>query len=75
MKAENGKSLESLSLFSHYCGMFSSFIGLVIVLMDILNGDYTHIQVGIFLSAVGYAQVKISSRLTEILLSEGFQSH
>ena len=71
MKHENTKSLESLSLFCHYCGMFSIFIGLVITFMDVLNGDFGHIQVGIFLFAVGYALVKISARLTEILVSEG----
>ena len=75
MKAENGKSLESLSLFCHYCGIFSVFIGAVVGLMDLLKGDFGHIQVGIFLFAVGYALVKISSRITEILISENFQSH
>lgn len=74
MKIENGQSLESLSLFCHYCGIFSVFIGMVVAFMDILRGDYGHIQVGIFLFVVGYALVKISSRITEILISENFQS-
>ena len=71
MKQENAKSLESLGLFCHYCGIFSVFIGVVVAFMDVLNGDFRHIQVGIFLVAVGYALVKISSRLSQILLSEG----
>jgi hypothetical protein len=71
MKQENAKSLESLSLFCHYCGIFTVFIGVLITFMDVMNGDFGHIQVGIFLFAVGYALVKISSRISEILLSEG----
>lgn len=71
MKFENVKSLESLSLFCHYCGIFTVFIGIVVGFMDMLKGDFGHIQVGIFLFAVGYALVKISSRISEILLSEG----
>ena len=71
MKPENAKSLESLGLFCHYCGIFSVFIGVVVTFMDVLNGDFGHIQIGIFLFAVGYALVKISSRITEILFSEG----
>ena len=74
MKQENVKSLESLSLFCHYCGIFTVFIGAVITFMDVLKGDFGHIQVGIFLFAVGYALVKISSRITEILISEGSPS-
>ena len=74
MKAENGKSLESLSLFCHYSGVFSVFIGIMVTFMDVLKGDFGHIQIGIFLFAVGYALVKISSRITEILISENFQS-
>ena len=70
MKKENAKSLESLSLFCHYCGVFSVFIGMVVAFVDLLNGDFGHIQVGIFLFAVGYALVKISSRITQILFSE-----
>ena len=71
MKTDNAKSLESLSLFCHYCGVFSVFIGVVVAFMDLLNGDFGHIQIGIFLFAVGYALTKISSRITQILLSEG----
>ena len=71
MKHENAKSLESLSLFCHYCGIFSVFIGMVVAFVDLLKSDFAHIQVGIFLFAIGYALVKISSRITQILLSEG----
>ena len=71
MKKENVSSLESLNIFCHITGIFTIFNGAVIALMDFLNGDFAHIQVGIFLFAVGYALVKISKRLGEILLSEG----
>ena len=55
--------------------VFIIAVGVVIAFMDFLKRDFAHIQVGIFLFAVGYALVKISSRITEILISENFQSH
>ena len=38
--------------------------------MDILNSDFRHIQVGIFICVVGYAFVKIAEKSETILLSE-----
>ena len=70
MKAENRKSLESLNGCCFLCGIFSVFVGLVVVFMNFLNKDFAHIQIGFFVFAIGYALVKISSRITDILNSE-----
>ena len=70
MKHENKKSLESLSFSCHIAGLFSVFIGLVVTFIDLLNKDFTHIQIGIFVFAIGYALTKVASRLTRIIISE-----
>ncbi|MDP2654000.1 MAG: hypothetical protein Q8Q08_08215 [Candidatus Omnitrophota bacterium] len=70
MKQENMRSLESLSAVCHYCGVFSVFIGSVVIFMDFLRKDFEHIQTGIFQFAIGYALVKVSSRIAMIVMSE-----
>lgn len=70
MREESRKSLDRLSLFCHIGGIITVFLGILVCLMDLLNHDFRHIQVGIFICATGYAFVKISSRLEEILRSE-----
>jgi hypothetical protein len=70
MKIENIKSLERLSLFCHFSGLFSVFIGLAVAFMDLLNRDVRHVQVGIYVFITGYALAKISAKISSILLSE-----
>ena len=70
MKEENRYSLERLSIFCHIGGVITVFLGALVILMDLLNGDFRHIQVGIFICVTGYALVKISSRIENILLKE-----
>lgn len=70
MKAENQKALEGLSLFCHVGGLITMCLGIVVIFMDLTQGDFRHIQVGIFICATGYAFVKISARIAAILASE-----
>ncbi len=70
MKFESTKSLEYLSLYGHISGLITIFLGIIVVVMDILNSDFHHIPVGIFICVVGYAFVKIAEKSETILLSE-----
>ncbi|GEM_PF-1687164 len=70
MRFENIKSLEYLSLYGHISGLITIFLGIVVIAMDLLNSDFRHIQVGIFICVVGYAFVKIAEKSETILLSE-----
>lgn len=70
MKFENKKSLEYLSLYGHICGLITIFLGVIVIVMDILNRDFHHIQVGIFICVVGYAFVKVAEKSETILLGE-----
>ena len=64
------KMLENLSLYCHVGGVVTVFLGIVVVLMDLINNDFGHIQMGFFILANGYALVKISSKLSAVLRSE-----
>jgi uncharacterized membrane protein HdeD (DUF308 family) len=70
MKLTSVKSLENLSLFCHVSGVITVFLGIIVILMDLVNNDFAHIQVGFFVLATGYAFVKISSKLEKILNDE-----
>lgn len=70
MRYENIKALEQLSLYCHLCGMISIFLGILISIIDLVHGDFSHIHVGLLILAMGYAFVKISSKLTAITLIE-----
>lgn len=70
MRGENIRALERLSMFCHLVGLFSVFIGMVVTFLDVLNGDFRHVQVGLYTFSTGYAFVKISSKLSAILLDE-----
>ena len=70
MKIRNYKSLESLTLYTHIGGLFSVFIGIVVILLDLFSSDMTHIQTGFYIFATGYALVKISAKLSSILKTE-----
>jgi len=70
MKQKNITDLERLSLFCHFTGLFSVFIGLTVTFIDVLNNDMSHVQVGIYVFITGYAFTKISKKLTSILYDE-----
>ena len=70
MRFESTKSLEYLSLYGHISGLITIFLGIIVVAMDLLNNDFHHIQVGIFICVVGYAFVKIAEKSETILLTE-----
>lgn len=70
MKSENMNALEKLSVFCHFGGLFSTFIGIVVTLMDLLNSDFRHVQTGIYIFATGYALYKIGARISLVLMSE-----
>jgi hypothetical protein len=70
MKIKNLKSLENLSLYSHFSGIITIFLGLMVILLDLMNKDYKHIQIGFFVLATGYSFVKISSKLSGVIRDE-----
>ncbi len=70
MEQKNANALESLSWICHLCGLFSIFIGMTLTFMNILNKDFLQVQSAIYIFATGYALVKISTKLTEIVTSE-----
>ena len=70
MKAKNRIAFENLSLFCHFSGMIVLFLGITVVCMDLMNKDFKHIQVGLFIFAVGYAVLKISTKINNILEDE-----
>lgn len=70
MRPGNIKTLESLSLFCHVSGIITVFLGVIVILMDLANNDFGHIQVGFFMLITGYAFMKISSQLSAVLFSE-----
>jgi len=70
MKLENAKSLESLSLFCHLSGLFTVFIGIVMIFMNALNGEWRLAQVGLYIFATGYALTKISSKVSQVVVDE-----
>ncbi len=70
MKMKNVQSLERLSLFCHMGGLSTALLGIVTTLMFLMNKDFGHIQVGIFIVAIGYALVKIAAVMTNVLADE-----
>ena len=70
MKRASVNVLENLSLFCHISGVITVFLGIVIILMDLLNKDFLHIQIGFFVLATGYAFVKVSFKLSTVLYNE-----
>ncbi|HPM08004.1 MAG TPA: hypothetical protein PLL60_04390, partial [Bacilli bacterium] len=54
----------------HFSGLFSVFLGMVVGFLDVMNGDMKHVQVGIYVFITGYALVKISSKISAILIDE-----
>jgi len=70
MELRNFQSIESISNYCFYCGIIPLFLGIIVICIDIIYGEFDHILVGIFISITGYAQVKISTKLDAILKEE-----
>jgi hypothetical protein len=70
MRTKNVRALENLSLFCHFSGSATVFLGATITLLDLSNNDFAHIQIGFFILIVGYAFVKISSKITAVVCDE-----
>jgi hypothetical protein len=70
MTHKNIRILERLSLFCHFSGSITVFLGAVITLMDLVNKDFAHIQIGFFILTVGYAFAKISSKISLVICDE-----
>jgi len=70
MKMHNKLALERLSNICDLCGFFSVLIGFIIIFMDLLDRDLQHLQVGIYIFAMGYGSVKISQQIIRVVTSE-----
>jgi len=70
MKQINITDLERLSLFCHFCGIFSVFLGLSVTFMDVLKNDMSHVLVGLYVFITGYASTKISKKLMSVIYEE-----
>ncbi len=70
MQRHNKRDLESLSLFTHICGLVSVFLGLVVVFCHVLETDTRGVLSGLYIFFSGYTFFKISERLSRILLTE-----
>ena len=70
MKVQNVKALENLILFCHFSGIITVCLGLVVILLDLNNRDFGHIQIGFFILATGYAFVKLAAKISRVLCDE-----
>ncbi len=70
MKFKNIKKLERLGIFTLGGGMINILLGILIVFVDVTRQDFKHIQVGIFIFAIGYALIKIGAQLSQIAAEE-----
>lgn len=70
MKTENSQALENLSLYCHFGGLITVFIGIVISFIHLIEGQFEHIHVGLFIFITGYALAKISDKISSVLRDE-----
>ena len=70
MEIRNYQAVESVSNFCYYCGIIPLFLGILVIFADVVDGEFDHIVIGIFMSITGYAQVKISTKLDAVLKEE-----
>ena len=70
MKSENQQELRNLSRTAYRSGILPFFLGLAIVFIGIRNQDVFDGAVGLFVFIVGYAFVKISSKLKAVIIKE-----
>lgn len=62
--------MEYLALYAQISGLITIFLGIVVISMDLVNQDFRHVQVGIFICVTGYAFVKIAEKSVFILKDE-----
>jgi len=74
MKQQNVNALEQLSLFSHFGGTFTVYMGIITILLNLLSDNVSNIVVGVYILAVGYALVKISAKISSVLNDEGLRT-
>ena len=70
MKDKNVRALSKLSGFCKYSGIISAFLGILIVFIDVINKDWLHLQVGVFVFACGYSFIKIGAKVSSVLFDE-----
>ena len=70
MKDNNVRALSKLSGFCKYSGLMSTFLGIVIVFIDLINKDWIHMQIGLFVFICGYSFVKIGVKISSVLFDE-----
>ena len=70
MRIEHIRSLENLGLFCHFSGLINIFLGLVVTFMKFIQEGFSGIAIGLFMFATGYSLVKISTKISGIILSE-----
>ncbi|MGE0268951.1 MAG: hypothetical protein AB7S78_10915 [Candidatus Omnitrophota bacterium] len=70
MKFKNIRKLERLGVFTLIGGLVSILLGCLVIFVDLTKKDFKHIQVGIFILAIGYSFVKIGHQLSQIAQEE-----
>ncbi|MBF0531475.1 MAG: hypothetical protein HQL23_00075 [Candidatus Omnitrophica bacterium] len=70
MKAENVQHLQRLSAFCSYSGAASVFLGLAVVLLDVVTRNAVNLPVGVFIVASGYATFRIGKRISILIFDE-----
>ena len=70
MKDNNVRALSKLSAFCKYSGLISTFLGIVILFIDVINKDWVHMQVGLFVFISGYSFMKIGAKVSSVLFDE-----
>lgn len=70
MKPQNIQAFQRLSAFCRYSGIMSIFLGMLVVFLDVVNKDWIHMQVGLFIFASGYALFRTGKRISAILFDE-----
>jgi len=70
MKEENSKALENLSKTASRSGILPIFLGILIGFIGIINNNTQDILTGLFVFVVGYAFIKIASKITQVVKDE-----
>ena len=70
MKDNNVRALSKLSAFCRYAGIISVFLGILVLFVDVLNRDWSHMQTGLFIFVSGYTFLKIGTKISSVLFDE-----
>ncbi len=70
MKFKNIIKLERLGIFTLGGGLINMLLGCLVTVVNLMEKDFKHIQVGIFIFAIGYALTKIGQQLSLIASEE-----